>query len=119
MPGVEMYLYAHCSSCRNASALVDDLGVSAARRDIFKEKMTVAEIIVLFARTGLDPRTVLSTRSRPYTELGLAGKDLSGSEIIELMSQYPALIRRPLTVKGDRAVIGFNRVAIEALVTEN
>lgn len=119
MPDVEMYLYSNCSSCKNASALVDDLGVSATRRDIFKNKMTVAEIEALFARTKLEPKTVLSTRSRPYAELGLAERKLSDAEIVSLMSQYPALIRRPITVKDETAVVGFNRTAIAALVTKS
>jgi regulatory protein spx len=98
LPDIEIYLYSHCSSCRNASALLDELGVMAQRRDIFKDKMSGAEIEALFARTSLDPTSVLSTRSRPYAQLMLAGKALSDSEIIELMSQHHTLIRRPITV---------------------
>jgi regulatory protein spx len=118
LPGIEIYLYSNCSSCRNASALLDELGVAARRRDIFKDRMSGAEIAALFARTNLDPKTVLSTRSRPYGELKLAGKELSNPQIIELMSQHPALIRRPITVRDREAVIGFNRSAITALVSK-
>jgi Spx/MgsR family transcriptional regulator len=118
MPVVEAYLYSNCSSCKNADAYLRDEGIETTRRDLFKERLSVLEIRALFARVNLAPSEVLSKRSRPYAELGLAEKQLSDDEIIELMAQYPALIRRPIIVKDGQAVLGFNRSAIAALVKD-
>ena len=41
-----------------------------------------------------------------YKELGLAKRDLSRTEAIQLLHDHPKLIERPIVVKGDRAVIG-------------
>ncbi len=114
---IRIFSYAQCSSCRTAETLLRSLGVSVERRDIFKEPLSVAEIKALFAETGLGPLDVLSTRSRPYAALGLAGRELSGEEIVELMSQHPALIRRPIVVKDGHAVIGLNQSAITKLAS--
>jgi Spx/MgsR family transcriptional regulator len=116
MAGTEIYLYANCTSCKKADALLKEKGVDADRRDLFKQQLNADEIRALFARAGLSARVVLSTRSRPYTELGLADRDLSDDEIISLMAEHPALLRRPIVVKDGKAVIGFNRGAIETLV---
>lgn len=116
MSRVRIYSYANCSSCKKAEALLGSLGIAADRRDLFREPLSATEIVALFAETGLSPRTVLSTRSRPYTALGLAGRDLSDDEIVELMSEYPALLRRPIVVRNGKAVIGLNPTAIVKLV---
>lgn len=116
MAHVEAYLYSNCSSCKNADALLRSESVDVKRRDLFKERLSTGEIRELFARAALTPAEVLSRRSRPYADLGLVDKQMSDDEIIELMAQYPALIRRPIIVKDGQAVIGFNRAAIAALV---
>lgn len=116
MAAVELYVYSNCSSCTKASVLVSSLGVDAIRRDLFKERLSVEELRSLFDRVGLSPRDVLSTRSRPYTEFGLAKRILDDDEILELMAHYPALVRRPIVVKGDRAVVGLDQCKIEVLL---
>jgi Spx/MgsR family transcriptional regulator len=116
MANVEIYLYSNCSSCKNADALLKREGVDAQRRDLFKEKLSASEIKALYSRVGISPADALSKRSRPYAELELAKRRLSDDEIVALMAEYPALIRRPIVVKDDKAVIGFNKAAIEGLV---
>ena len=116
MPKVEFYGYSSCSSCRNAETLLTRLGVEFVRRDLFREQLAASELIELFARTGLTPMAVISKRSRPYAALHLAERTLADAEIIRLMSENPALIRRPIVVRGGAAVVGYNPAAIERLV---
>ena len=116
MVEAELYLYAGCSSCRNAEAMLDERGVRVTKREFFKDRMSAAEIAALFARIGRTPAEMLSTRSRPYRALGLAERTLSDDEIVGLMAEHPALIRRPIVVVGDRGFAGFNRGAIERLL---
>src|SRR5688572_25804362 len=107
MPKVELYGYFRCSSCRDAEALLHRLGVYFTKRDLFAEQMTADEVKELFDRSGLIASDVLSTRSRPFRELELSERELSDSEIVSLMADHPALIRRPITVRGNKAVVGF------------
>ena len=91
--------------------------VRHVRRDLFKEKLDAGEVRSLFARAGLSPARMLSTRSRPYAELRLSERILSEDEIVDLKAEYPALIRRPIILTNRRTVVGFNRAAIEALIS--
>jgi arsenate reductase (glutaredoxin) len=50
---------------------------------------------------------VLSTRSPAYKARGLGDRKLSKSEAIALMLEDPNLIRRPLVMKGKKAVFGY------------
>jgi Spx/MgsR family transcriptional regulator len=116
MTQVDLYLYSQCSSCRNAVSVLAERGASVAKRDLFKERLSPAEIVALFDRIGKTPHEMLSSRSRPYQQLGLAQRTLTDGAIVELMAEHPALIRRPIVVAGGQGHVGFNRAAIERLV---
>jgi regulatory protein spx len=62
---------------------------------------------------GLD--AVLSTRSPSYKARGLDAAKLSKAEAIALMVEDPNLIRRPLVLKGKKAVFGYNAAEYETL----
>jgi arsenate reductase (glutaredoxin) len=71
----------------------------------------------LFDEIGLSPGDVLSKRSRAYKELGLAERTVTDRELIELMAQYPTLLRRPLVIGDDgEVVVGFNKDELGRLV---
>ena len=116
MAETEIYLYSSCTSCRNAEALLGDLGVETDRRDYFKTRFTKDELKGLLERIGLTAHDVLSTRSRPYKALDLASKTLTEDELLDLMLEHPQLLRRPIVVRDNQATVGFNRDAITALV---
>jgi Spx/MgsR family transcriptional regulator len=115
----ELYYYAGCTSCRNAQSLLEELGVDFEKREFFKERFTPDELTELLERIGKSPADVLSTRSRPYKDLDLASKNSGHDEMIRLMIEHPQLLKRPLTVRGSNAVVGFNRSAITSLVEGN
>jgi Spx/MgsR family transcriptional regulator len=58
---------------------------------------------------------VLSTRSPSYKARGLDAKKLSKAEAVALMLEDPNLIRRPLVLKGKKAVFGYNAAEYETL----
>lgn len=116
MAETEIYLYTSCTSCRNAEALLGDLGVETDRRDYFKARFSKEELRGLLDRIGLTAHDVLSTRSRPYKALDLASKTLTEDELLDLMLEHPQLLRRPIVVRDNQATVGFNRDAITALV---
>jgi Spx/MgsR family transcriptional regulator len=98
--------------------LLAEHGVEFERRDYFKEPFTVDELRALFTEIGMSPSDLISTRSKAYKELGLADRDVSDEDLLELIPENPTLIRRPVIVKNGNAVIGFNKDKIEALIEE-
>ena len=80
--------------------------------------MTADEISSLLARIGKRPKAMLATRSRPYQELGLARRLPADDELVGLMAEYLALLRRPIIVAGHRGYVGFNRAGIERFAAE-
>ena len=54
---------------------------------------------------GMKPLDLLRTRESVYKELKLGERELSDSELIDLMVEHPDLIQRPIVEKGARAVL--------------
>lgn len=90
--------------------------VSVTERRFFKEKPTPDEVRWLAARLPGGVRDLLSTRSRRYKELGLAERDLSDEELVELLAREPGLWRRPVVVRGDQVVVGYDVPSLERLL---
>lgn len=116
---ITAYLYRSCSSCRNAEGLLRDEGAEFEVREFFKQRFTVPELKNLLNSTGLTVSDILSVRSTPYKEMDLAAKHLPDDEILQMMTEEPRLVRRPLLVSGNDAVIGYNQAAIRDLVAKD
>jgi arsenate reductase-like glutaredoxin family protein len=67
-------------------------------------------------RAGLTPSEVLSKRSRPYKSLGLAERQPSDDELLDLMVQEPTLLRRPLILSPGGVSVGFNQKELQELI---
>lgn len=91
--------------------------VDVNERLYFKQKPTLEEVRDLVARLPGGAKDLLSTRSRRYKELELASKELSEEERIALLAQEPGLWRRPVVIRGDRVVIGYDAKNLEALLS--
>ncbi|HEU5197041.1 MAG TPA: ArsC/Spx/MgsR family protein [Methylomirabilota bacterium] len=89
--------------------------VAFTTRDLFKQPLTAAEIKALAAKAPGGVRGLLSTRTSQYKALGLDTKKVSDEQLIALMAKEPRLLRRPLTLAGNRLVVGFDGAALEAL----
>lgn len=99
--------------------MLDESGASYEVREYFKERVTRDELDNLLQATGLEVADVLSTRSTPYKQGKLAEKDLSDDEILNMMTEEPRLIKRPILVSGSNAIVGFNEQRIRQLVKQD
>lgn len=63
-----------------------------------------------------DYRRFLNPRNELYRERGMANHPPSRAAAIRLMARFPNLIRRPIVVRGNRIVIGYDERAIEELL---
>lgn len=114
---VTFYTYPTCSSCVKAKQLLGEAGVVVKERRYFKEKATEDEVRAIAARLPNGPWDMLSTRSRKYRELGLAGKELTDDELIRLLAQEPGLWRRPIVICGEEIVVGYDAERLKEVLS--
>jgi Spx/MgsR family transcriptional regulator len=91
------------------------MGVSYTRRDYFKDRFSVDELSSLLHSLNLTAHDVLSTRAGKYKELGLDRREVSEDELLQLMTEQPTLLRRPLVKRGSRGMVGYNQTELESL----
>ena len=64
-----------------------------------------------------DAPTEMFRRDKKFKELGLdAGNYQTAEAVVDLLVEHPALMQRPIVVKGNAAVIGRPASNIEALL---
>ena len=59
---------------------------------------------------------LFSRKSRAVKKLGLDVDALSDAEKLDLMTQEPALLKRPIVVGGSTPVLGYDMAALESAV---
>ena len=91
-------------------------GIEVSDRDFFKESLSETEIRELAAIVGTE--NIFARRSPSLKKLGLAGKELSDDEMVNLMLQEPKLVRRPLLKVGGKLMVGGGNAAVEAAIAE-
>ena len=73
--------------------------------DYYVDPIPKAKLKDLLGKMGMTPRDLLRTKETVYKELKLGERDLSDSQIIDLMVKHPDLIQRPIVEKGARAIL--------------
>jgi arsenate reductase-like glutaredoxin family protein len=91
-----------------------ELGAELESRDVDKQPLSEKELEELIGQR--DYKAFLSTRNELYRERNMAEKPPARSEAVRLMAKNPNLIKRPIAVRGNEVVIGFDVTAYMRLV---
>lgn len=116
MSDITIYQKPTCTTCRQTVQLVRDSGADFTAVNYYEQPFTKTSLKGLLKKAGLSPRDVLRTKEDIYKELGLAKKQLSDDELIDLMVQHPDLIQRPIVVKGETAILARPAEAVKSLL---
>jgi arsenate reductase len=102
---IVIYQKPTCTTCRQVHAALKESGVDFETVDYYLDPIPKAKLKDLLRKMGMKPRELLRTKEAIYKELKLGERDLSDSQIIDLMAEYPDLIQRPIVEKGGRAIL--------------
>jgi len=73
--------------------------------DYYLEPIPKKKLKELLRKMGVKAAELLRKKEEIYKKLGLAEKNLSEEEILDLMVEHPDLIQRPIVEKGARAIL--------------
>jgi arsenate reductase (glutaredoxin) len=103
-----------CTTCRKARSFLLEHGAELDSRDLDKERMSEAELDQLI---GLrDYKHFLNPRNELYREEKMGEKPPSRAEAIRYMAETPNLIKRPVVIRGQQIVLGFDEEAYRKLL---
>jgi len=110
---IAFYQKPACTTCRKAKALLDELKIEFASRDLDRERLTEKELDALIANR--DYKGFLNTRNELYRARNMAEHPPTRPEALKLMAKNPNLIRRPLLIYGAEIIIGLDEAAYRKL----
>jgi arsenate reductase (glutaredoxin) len=102
---VTVYEKPSCSTCRKLRELLSEHGVEFRSIDYQTSGLSKEELCDLLAKLDLSPTAILRMREPLVKELSLDDPQVSDERLIALMVEYPALVQRPIVVRGDRALL--------------
>ena len=110
--------YPKCSTCMKAKKHLNQLGLSFEERDISRENPTAEELERWIALSPLPVKKFFNTSGRLYQSLQLKEKlpQMSEHEMIALLASDGMLVKRPLLIKEDKVLVGYQAEAYAALV---
>ncbi len=76
------------------------------KRDFFKDKLSESELKKILKLTGMKPKELLRKRDKMYKELDLEKSNKTDSQLIKLLVKHPGLIRRPIIISKNKALVG-------------
>ena len=98
-----------CSTCRRAQAFLDSRGWKYVLRDIRQAPPTAEELQAWQRRSGQPWKRFFNTSGASYKNLHLRERlaGLTEEEQLSLLAGDPMLVKRPILVSPDWALVGF------------
>jgi arsenate reductase len=104
-----------CTTCRKAKSFLLEHGADLERRDLDNDSLSEAELDRLIGARDYKP--FLNPRNELFREKNMGEKPPSRAEAIKLMSKTPNLIKRPVVIRGEQIVLGFDEAAYRKLLS--
>lgn len=107
--------YPKCTTCQKAKKWLDEKGIEYEQRDIKLDNPTQDELAAWHDLSGLPLRKFFNTSGLLYRSLDLKNKlpDMTEEEMRKLLSTDGMLVKRPLLIGQDFALVGFKQTEWE------
>ena len=101
--------YPKCSTCQKAKKWLDEHNIEYMERHIVEVNPTYDELKEWNEKSGLPLKKFFNTSGLLYKEMQLKDKlsAMSEEEQLQLLATNGMLVKRPLVVKDDLALVGF------------
>jgi len=104
---VSVYYNPKCSKCRATLALLQEKGIEPELILYLESAPSAAQLAEVLSKLGKDPREMIRFSDEVAQEIGISSVDeRSDSEWMNIISDNPKLLVRPIVINGDKAAIG-------------
>jgi Spx/MgsR family transcriptional regulator len=103
-----------CTTCRKAKDYLEKLGAELELRSLDADPLSETELDALIGTR--DYKLFLSQRNELYRTKNMSEHPPTRAEAIKFMAKVPNLIRRPVVIRGEKIVLGYDEEAFKKLV---
>ncbi|GEM04941.1 regulatory protein Spx [Halolactibacillus miurensis] len=105
---VTLYISPSCTSCRKAKAWLEEHDIPYQERNIFSDNLSVDEIKEILRMTEDGTDEIISTRSKVFQKLDVDIDQMPLKDLIDVIKDYPGILRRPIILDEKRLQVGYN-----------
>lgn len=107
---IKFICHPKCTTCKKAQAWLDENNIAYEIRDIKKDNPTLAELKAWCEKSALPPKKFFNTSGILYRSMDLKNKlpEMSDEEQLLLLASDGMLVKRPIAVRDDAVLVGFN-----------
>jgi Spx/MgsR family transcriptional regulator len=111
---IKVYGIKNCNKIRDTRKWLDERKIEYEFVDVKKNPIPAEYLADFTEKVGLD--VLINRRGMKWKQLGLAGKDLSDKELFDELLEHQTMIKRPLIVKGEAILVGYDEDAFETFI---
>ncbi len=113
-----VYYYPTCNTCKKALKWLETKGLAVDLKHIVEETPSKSVLQEILTKSGMPLKKLFNTSGMKYRELNMKEKQkkMSEEEILDLLASEGMLIKRPLIVGDEVALIGFREMDWEVKV---
>ncbi|MEN8765569.1 MAG: arsenate reductase (glutaredoxin) [Wenyingzhuangia sp.] len=101
---IKIFHNPRCAKSRGGVAFLEEKGVSFEIVKYLDDPFTVESLSQIIAVLKIKPLALVRKNEADWKH-NFKGKELSDSQVIQAMIDYPKLIERPIVINFDRAVV--------------
>ncbi len=104
-PKLRIYIKPTCTTCRKAIKILNEEGTDFEAINYYEKPFSKKGLTELLKKLRIAPKDLLRKNEKIYKDLGISSKELSESEIIDLMIKHPDLIQRPIVNRKGKVIL--------------
>ncbi|MEM8764762.1 MAG: arsenate reductase (glutaredoxin) [Bacteroidota bacterium] len=102
---ITVYHNPRCRKSREALAFLENENQDFEVIKYLDEPLSKTELESLLKKLKLEPIDLVRTQEQVW-KTSYRDKNLSKSQLVDMMLEHPRLMERPIVVNGDKAVVG-------------
>ncbi len=102
---IKIYHNPRCSKSRQGVQFLEEQNQNFEIVKYLNDIPTKKELTEIIGKLGIKPIDLVRVKEQIWKD-NFKGKDLSDTEIIQVMIENPRLIERPIIINGNKAIIG-------------
>ena len=115
MNKVTVYEKPTCTTCRKTVKLLEEKGIEFEKINYYIKPFTKNKLKTLLKKMDMQPSELLRKNDKAYKELDLKNKNLTETQLLDLMIKNHDLVQRPIVEVGEKAVLARPVEKIEEL----
>lgn len=113
---ITIYHNPRCSKSREGLCFLEQHGIEHKIIKYLDDNISEIELKSILKKLNYQPIQLVRTKEALWKD-NFADKDLSGDEIIKIMTENPKLIERPIVINGDKAIVARPAEKIKEIIT--